>query len=120
MGNRIRQELERDKAVEARVLGLINHTHPAAAEFFNHYVVRNSPPDHVEKSYVPCGLKSMKDVGFTPLRLKNGGNPRAMLKFTAEKHADNLLQVWPIFCGSSSRCCTQPTCDPPRSESPCH
>ena len=41
-----RKELQRDKAVEARVFGLVNHAHPATTELFYHPVVRDVLADH--------------------------------------------------------------------------
>ena len=40
----IRQEFQRDEAVQGSVFGFIHYTHSAAAEFFEHPVVRNHPP----------------------------------------------------------------------------
>jgi len=41
-----REKLEGDVAIESQVLGLVNNTHPAAAEEFEDFVVGNSPADH--------------------------------------------------------------------------
>ena len=35
------KEFQRDKSAEVRILGFINHAHPAAAEFFDDAEVRN-------------------------------------------------------------------------------
>ena len=40
LGHRIGQEFQRDEPVQPGVLGLIDHTHPAAAEFFDDAVMR--------------------------------------------------------------------------------
>ena len=40
------QELEGYEAVKARVLGLVDHTDAAAAEFLDDAVVRDSLPNH--------------------------------------------------------------------------
>ncbi len=45
-GDVVGQELKGDKAVELDILSLIDHTHPAAAEFLNDAVVRDGSPDH--------------------------------------------------------------------------
>ena len=42
----VRKELQGDKAVKARVFGLIDYAHPATAELFDHSVVRDALPDH--------------------------------------------------------------------------
>ena len=42
----VRQELESDKAAELHVLGLVDHTHPAAAELLDDAVVRDGLADH--------------------------------------------------------------------------
>ena len=42
----VRQKLERDKASQARVLGLVDDTHAAAAELFDNAVVRDGGVDH--------------------------------------------------------------------------
>ena len=42
----IRKELQSNEAVQASVLGLVDHTHPSAAEFFEDPVVRDRLPDH--------------------------------------------------------------------------
>src|SRR5579859_2099557 len=41
-----RQELERDKAAELGVLGLIHHAHPAAPELLHDAVMRNRFSNH--------------------------------------------------------------------------
>src|SRR5215467_9002733 len=41
VGKMFREELQRDKAAEICVLGLINHTHSATAELFENAVVRD-------------------------------------------------------------------------------
>jgi hypothetical protein len=38
------QELEGDKTMQPCVLGFINHTHPAAAQFFDNAVMRDVSP----------------------------------------------------------------------------
>src|SRR4029077_9563683 len=43
------QEFQRHEAVQARILGLVNHTHAAAAEFFENAVMRNGLPDQVPR-----------------------------------------------------------------------
>ena len=45
-GHVIRQELQGDKAVQGYILGLVNHAHPAAAEFLDDAVVRDGLADH--------------------------------------------------------------------------
>src|SRR5215469_16198495 len=45
-GNAVGQELERYKTAELGVLGLVDHTHPAAAELFQDAVVRNGSAQH--------------------------------------------------------------------------
>ena len=42
----LRQELERYKSAKGGVLGLINHTHAAAAEHLDDAVMRNRMADH--------------------------------------------------------------------------
>ena len=44
-GNFLRQELQGNKAVQPGVLGLVDHTHTAAAEFLDDAVVRNGLAD---------------------------------------------------------------------------
>jgi hypothetical protein len=41
----VRQELQGDKAVQLYVLGLVNHTHPATAEFLDDAVMRDGLAD---------------------------------------------------------------------------
>ena len=40
------QELQRDEAVQARVLGLVDHAHAAAAQLLDDAVVRDGLADH--------------------------------------------------------------------------
>ncbi len=42
------QEFQRDKAVQPSVFSLVDHTHPAATEFFHDAVVRDGLADHSE------------------------------------------------------------------------
>ena len=56
----IGQELQGDEAMQPRVLSLVNHTHPAAAEFFNDAVVRDGRADHWARCYVGEIGKSTK------------------------------------------------------------
>ena len=44
-GHIVGQELERDEAVQAGVLRLVNHTHAATTKFFDDSVVRNGLAD---------------------------------------------------------------------------
>ncbi len=46
MRNIVGQEFQRDIATETRVLGLINHTHSAAADLFEHVVMRDGATNH--------------------------------------------------------------------------
>ena len=41
-----RQELQRDGALELGVLGLVDHTHAAAAQLLQNAIVGNRLPDH--------------------------------------------------------------------------
>src|ERR1700730_10982233 len=45
-GEVIGQKLQGDKSVQGHVLGLVDHTHPAAAELLNDTVVRDGLADH--------------------------------------------------------------------------
>ena len=45
-GDVVGQELKSDKAAELHVLGLVDHTHPAAAELLDDAVVRDGLADH--------------------------------------------------------------------------
>jgi hypothetical protein len=45
-GQLLRQEFERDKTMEARVLGFIDHAHAATPEFLDDAVVRNGLANH--------------------------------------------------------------------------
>ena len=51
-GDVIGQKLKGNEAAEVHVLSLINHTHPAAAEFLDDAVVRDGLADHWRESYV--------------------------------------------------------------------
>jgi hypothetical protein len=46
LGNIVGQEFESDKAVEAGVLGFVDHAHPAATQLFDDAVMRNALTDH--------------------------------------------------------------------------
>ena len=45
-GNFIGKELESDEAMQSRVLSLVDHPHPAAAQLLNDAVVRDGLADH--------------------------------------------------------------------------
>jgi hypothetical protein len=45
-GQIVGQEFQGNKATELGILGLINHTHPAATELFDDAVVGNCLADH--------------------------------------------------------------------------
>jgi hypothetical protein len=65
VGKSLGQELERDVAIKARVLRLVDHTHPSAAELFDDAVMGNSLADHsVCESYVGDSGKSKKAEGL--------------------------------------------------------
>ena len=59
-GHFVRQEFQPNKTVQPGVLSLIDHTHPAATEFFDNAVMRNCLFDHRRESYVGDMGKSMK------------------------------------------------------------
>ena len=46
-GDFIGQEFQGDKSVQPGVLGLVNHTHPSAAQFLDDAVVRNGLADEL-------------------------------------------------------------------------
>ena len=46
LGHFIGQELERDKTMQPRVFGFVNHAHPAATQHGNDAVVRDGLSDH--------------------------------------------------------------------------
>jgi len=48
-----RQKLESDKALDPSVLGLVNHSHPAAAQLLDDAVMGNSLADH--QDCIPVG-----------------------------------------------------------------
>ena len=66
--HRVRQELQSDHAAEFEVFGLVDHTHPAAAEFLDDAVVRDGLPEHWRESYGLNRDKSMKVEQLTTLR----------------------------------------------------
>ena len=45
-GHILRQEFQSDKAMQSRVLGFVDHTHPATAELLDNAVVRDGLADH--------------------------------------------------------------------------
>ena len=49
-GNIVRQELQSDEASEFGVLGLIDHTHPAAAQLLDDAVVRDGLADYAKNA----------------------------------------------------------------------
>ena len=67
-GDFVRQELQGDEAMEASVLGLVNHTHPAAAELLDDAVVRDGLADHCGNA-MACGQVS-QCTGSLPERRK--------------------------------------------------
>ena len=60
VGNIFGQEFQRNKAAKLGVLGLVDNTHPAAAELLNNAVVRDGLAYHWRESYVCETGKSMK------------------------------------------------------------
>ena len=46
LGHFIGQKFERDKTMQPRVFGFVNHTHAAAAQLLDNAVVRNGLSDH--------------------------------------------------------------------------
>jgi hypothetical protein len=52
-GNVFRQEFEGDESMKACVLGLVNHTHPAATQLLHNAVVRDGLADHWRR--ILCG-----------------------------------------------------------------
>src|SRR5215472_13933878 len=48
-GNILRQELEGDETMQARVFGLVDHSHPAAAESLDDSVMRDHLADHLAR-----------------------------------------------------------------------
>jgi hypothetical protein len=51
----LRQEIQRDKATEFRVLGLVHHTHPPASELLDDAVMRDDLADQIERDSTPVG-----------------------------------------------------------------
>lgn len=59
-----REKFGSDEAVELGVLGLIDHTHSPAAEFFEDFVVRNNFADHCIHTPFPLSCDNILD--FSP------------------------------------------------------
>ncbi len=64
LGDVVRQELQGDKTVEARIFRLVDHTHAATAQLLDDAVVRNGLAKHWRESYVCESAKSMKAGDF--------------------------------------------------------
>ena len=47
LGDQLGQKLERHQPAQLGVLSLVNHTHPAAAQFLDDAVVRDGMADHL-------------------------------------------------------------------------
>ena len=71
LGEVFSKKLQCDEPPKLSVLGLVHHTHPAAAEFLDDAIVRDGLADHWRESYV-CGTgKSMKALELA-VAWKNG------------------------------------------------
>ncbi len=77
LGNIVGQELEGDKAMQPCVFGLVDNTHPAAAELLDDAVVRDGLADHLGQILRGCNVQvnqgsgwkkrtdpSMRDIGM--------------------------------------------------------
>ena len=64
LSNLIGQKLQSHKAVQSRILGFVDHPHPATAEFLDQAVVRNDMTDHAQACYGGNVGKSMKALGL--------------------------------------------------------
>jgi len=62
VGNIIRQEFQSDKTAEFEILGLINHTHPPAAELLDDAVVRDGLASHWAEM-LGVGLEQVNEDG---------------------------------------------------------
>ena len=60
IGHFVGQKLESDEAMEQSVLGLVDHTHPAAAELLDDAVVRDGLANHAQGCYGERVAKSMR------------------------------------------------------------
>jgi hypothetical protein len=49
LGQFLRKKLQCNMSAKIRILGLVNHTHPSAAEFFEDAVVRDGLANHRQK-----------------------------------------------------------------------
>ena len=49
-GDVVRKELQRDKAMQLDVLGLVNNAHPSSAELLDNAVMRDNLADHQAKN----------------------------------------------------------------------
>src|SRR5882724_6637688 len=58
-GDLVRQKLQGNKTMESRILGLVNHTHPATADFLKDAVVRDGLANHAQECYGGSEGKSM-------------------------------------------------------------
>src|SRR4029077_7722483 len=59
-GYLIGQKLQSHKAMQPRILGFVDHTHPTTAELLNDAVVRDGLADHAQECYGGSISKSMK------------------------------------------------------------
>src|SRR4029077_18346332 len=59
-GNFLRQELEGNEAMQARVFSFVHHTHPATADLLDDAIVRDGLADHAQECYGRSLSKSTK------------------------------------------------------------
>src|SRR4029453_6438873 len=79
---RLGQDLQRDLAAQADVLGLVDDTHPASAELIDDAVVRDGLADHLRGTL--AGREGWS--GDSTLAMKNGG---------AREISDDAAFFWP-------------------------
>jgi hypothetical protein len=68
LGKFIGKELDGHEAVQARVLGFVDHTHPSGTKLLDDAVVRDGLADHAQECYGGSMPKSMKAMELSESR----------------------------------------------------
>src|SRR2546425_4177047 len=97
---RLGQELERDKTVQLGVLGLVDHTHAAAAKLFQNAVVRKSLSDHEGGPIVLANLRAEPETSQRAAGVGGGRRKVSFASPTQEIRFANGCEG-PITAGSS-------------------
>ena len=99
-----RQHLDGDEAVQVRVAGLVDHTHPALAELLEDLVVRDGASDHAALQFQIKEYGSRSVGSIVPPRESVGGTRNILPPCHGRYASRPSVSDWRVACRPRLAC----------------